>query len=237
MPFQVALQNCDPWGLMTSYNKVNGIHVSENPELLRKVLYEEWGYRGMLMSDWYALLVILCWWLPLLIAHRFGTYSTSEAVKYGLDLEMPGPSTWRGFALKQALRANKVSMSDVEARVRNVLKLVKRAIESGIPQFAPDCVGDSKAAGPLLRELATSSIVLLKNQGSVLPFKKDLTVRQPRLHHSLDILNGSNPVITRSLSLDPTQKWPESTAAVRQPFIQPMLSHHTRPSTREPWVT
>lgn len=52
MPFQVALQQCDPWGLMTSYNKVNGTHVSESPELLQKILFEEWGFKGMLMSDW-----------------------------------------------------------------------------------------------------------------------------------------------------------------------------------------
>ncbi|OKL56237.1 hypothetical protein UA08_08539 [Talaromyces atroroseus] len=116
MPFQVALQQCDPWGLMTSYNKVNGTHV---------------------------------------------------------NLEMPGPSTWRGFALKQASRSNKVAPWDIDARARNMLKLLKRALESGIPEDGPDCVGDVEAAKPVLRQLASSSIVLLKNEGNLLPYKRD----------------------------------------------------------------
>ena len=53
MPFQIALQQCDSWGLMTSYNKVNGTHVSESPGLLQAVLREEWGFKGLLISDWY----------------------------------------------------------------------------------------------------------------------------------------------------------------------------------------
>ncbi|ETS79281.1 beta-glucosidase I [Pestalotiopsis fici W106-1] len=158
MPFQVALRHSDPWGLMTSYNKVNGTHVSESSDLLQKVLLEEWSYKGFLLSDW------------------FGTYSTSEAIRSGLDLEMPGPSTWRGFALKQALRSNKVAIWEIEDRVRRVLHLIKKGIESGIPEAAPDCVGDIDAARPLLRQLASSSIVLLKNDGNLLPLKKDKTV-------------------------------------------------------------
>ncbi|GJD04392.1 glycosyl hydrolase family 3 [Colletotrichum higginsianum] len=77
MPFQLVMRDSDPWTFMTSYNKINGVHVSEDPLLLKQVLREEWGFKGLVMSDW------------------FGTYSTSEALNAGLDLEMPGPTQWR----------------------------------------------------------------------------------------------------------------------------------------------
>jgi len=91
-------------------------------------------------------------------------------------LEMPGPSTWRGFALRQALRCNKVTIDDVDARLRSVLRLVKHAVGGGVPGVPLTEVGDVAAAMPGLRKLASSSIVLLKNEGRILRFKKDKKV-------------------------------------------------------------
>ncbi|KAM0541955.1 hypothetical protein ACHAPJ_013017 [Fusarium lateritium] len=156
MPFQIAIRDGQPRALMTAYNRVNGIHVAEDPYLLQNVLLEEWKYRGLTMSDW------------------FGTYSTSAAVKTGLDLEMPGPSTWRGFSLKQAHRASKVTTKDIDARVRNVLKFAQQAIQSGIPENAEEGSVDITKSAPILRRLASSSIVLLKNADNVLPLNPKL---------------------------------------------------------------
>ncbi|KAJ9157240.1 Beta-glucosidase I [Pleurostoma richardsiae] len=186
LPFQIVLQESDPWALMTSYNKVNGIHASEDPKLLKQILYDEWGYRGMLMSNW------------------FGTYSTSGAIKAGLDLEMPGPSTWRGFALRQALRCNKVTIDDVDARVRSVLRLVKHAVESGVPEMSLTEVGDVAAAMPVLRKLASSSIVLLKNEGRILPFQKDKKVAVIRPNVKIAVIHGGgSAIVTPSYAISP----------------------------------
>ncbi|KAL6406137.1 beta-glucosidase precursor BGLUC [Ilyonectria robusta] len=85
MPFQVAMTKSKPWAIMTAYQMVNGLHVSEDPFLIQQVLRHEWKFDGLVMSDWW------------------GTYSTSEAINAGLDLEMPGPSIWRGKQLMAAV--------------------------------------------------------------------------------------------------------------------------------------
>ena len=158
MPFQIAIRDADPWALMTAYNKVNGIHNSEHPKIVKGILREEWGWNGIVMSDWY------------------GTYSTSESIKAGLDLEMPGPTKWRGGLLEHALTSNKISKQDLDERARKVLELVNHCAKSGVPEDAD--VGQlprSKVEG-LLRRCASESIVLLKNERKVLPFKKDKPV-------------------------------------------------------------
>lgn len=103
---------------------------------------------------------------------RFGTYSTSEAVHAGLDVEMPGPTRWRGAALLHAIKAKKVSVKAIDDRVRNVLKLVKTASKSGIPEKAKEHVLDRPQDRELLRRVGAESIVLLKNDDRVLPFSK-----------------------------------------------------------------
>lgn len=100
---------------------------------------------------------------------RFGTYSTTGAIQAGLDLEMPGPSQWRGSALSHAVTANKVKKS-LDQRVRNVLNLVNYTRSSGVPENAEEHETNIEEHRSLLREVASQSIVLLKN--SVLPLKK-----------------------------------------------------------------
>ncbi|RAL07919.1 glycoside hydrolase [Aspergillus homomorphus CBS 101889] len=91
--FMLAIGVEKPDAIMTAYNKGNGIHTSESPEPLQDILRSEWGWNG-----------------------QFGTYSTSEAVQAGLDLEMPGPFRWRGSARAHAVTANKVSTATLNAR-------------------------------------------------------------------------------------------------------------------------
>ena len=90
MPFQLAVRDAHPDAFMTAYNKLNGTHLSENARIMQDVLRGEWGWKGVVMSDW------------------FGTYSTSEAVNAGLDLEMPGPTRWRGALLEHLVSSRKV---------------------------------------------------------------------------------------------------------------------------------
>ena len=109
---------------------------------------------------------------------RYGTYSASEAINAGLDLEMPGPSRWRGPVLSHALVANKVQVHTIDERVRTVLKFVKRAMASGIPENAEEKTGDNPETAKLLRKLAADSVVLMKNEKSVLPLSKERTVSE-----------------------------------------------------------
>ncbi|KAI0070502.1 glycoside hydrolase family 3 protein [Panus rudis PR-1116 ss-1] len=150
-PFQIAIREANPWAVMTAYNRVNGLHCSENPWLIEDVLRGEWGWSGLVMSDW------------------IGTYSTAESIKAGLDLEMPGPSVVRGSAVNRALIGEKLFIEDIDARVRNILGIVKRAHESKIPFDAPELTHDTPETRQILREAASSTIVLLKNDKSLLP--------------------------------------------------------------------
>ncbi|KAJ5932274.1 hypothetical protein N7516_006763 [Penicillium verrucosum] len=151
LPFQIALKKSKPGVIIASCNKVNGLHVSESPALLEDVLRREWGFKGMIMSDWH------------------GTYSTVEAINAGLDLEMPGPSRLRGKLAELAVSSRKVSHATLDARARNVLNLVKRCerVEYAFSsaksnQYVP-------ADGSTNRRLARESIVLLKNDSGILP--------------------------------------------------------------------
>lgn len=100
---------------------------------------------------------------------RFGTYSVADAVNAGLDLEMPGPTRFRGPALMHALTSNKVSGKTLDDRVRKVLELVQLASKAEVPEYAPERELNRPEDRALLRRAAAESIVLLKNEDQILP--------------------------------------------------------------------
>lgn len=157
MPFMLAIKTASPKAIMTAYNKINGTHVSENTNIL-DILRQEWRWEGLLMSDWY------------------GTYSTSDAINAGLDLEMPGPTRWRTDALTHAVTSNKVKEHVLDARVRAVLDTIKLAVKSGITEDQEEKKRDEEEDRKLLRRAAADSIVLLKNKQNILPLDKAATV-------------------------------------------------------------
>ncbi|KAF9885310.1 hypothetical protein FE257_013027 [Aspergillus nanangensis] len=154
LPFQLAIKGANPGALMTSYNKVNGCHASESVHLLEEIVRKEWGYDGLIMSDW------------------FGTYSVAEAVNAGLDLEMPGPTRFRGPALMHSMTSNKVSEKTLDDRVRKVLEMVQLAQKAGVPEHAPERQLNRPEDRALLRRAAAESIVLLKNESNILPLDR-----------------------------------------------------------------
>lgn len=149
LPFQISIREAAPGAVMSCYNKVNGIHVSESQEFLDDLLRGDWGWKGLVMSDW------------------FGTYSTAESLSAGLDLEMPGPSRIRGQLADLAVSSRKVTHATINARARNVLEFVKRA--SQVDVAAEESGRDFPEDRALNRQLASSSVVLLKNEQSLLP--------------------------------------------------------------------
>lgn len=91
----------------------------------------------------------------------------------GLDLEMPGSTKWRGDILVQAVGVGKVHQHVLDQRARNVLKLVNRCAAAKIPEYAEEKTADTKETAALLRKIGADSIVLMKNEGKILPLKKD----------------------------------------------------------------
>ena len=106
---------------------------------------------------------------------RFGVYSTTESILAGLDLEMPGQSYIRGQLVSQALGARQLLPFHIDARVRKVLELVKRVSPLDIPENAHEGTRDTPETAALLRKVGAESIVLLKNDKSILPFSKSKT--------------------------------------------------------------
>ncbi|KAL2844874.1 putative beta-glucosidase K [Aspergillus pseudodeflectus] len=152
-PFQIAVRDGKPGVIMASYNKVNGTHVSENQKLLDQVLRREWGYDGLIMSDW------------------FGTYGCIESLNAGLDLEMPGPSKQRGARTLIAVGTGKVSQQTIDDRARKVLELVNNTANSRVS--LEETTRDSLEDRALNRRLACESIVLLQNSEGILPLQAE----------------------------------------------------------------
>ncbi|AHG49297.1 beta-glucosidase (plasmid) [Rhizobium leguminosarum bv. trifolii CB782] len=152
-PFEQAVRRASVMAVMSSYNRLNGTYTSEHYWLLTKVLRQEWGFDGIVMSDW------------------FGSHSTAETINAGLDLEMPGPARDRGEKLVAAVREGKVEAATVKAAARRMLLLLERvgAFEKtpALTERAIDLPEDRA----LIRRLGAEGAVLLKND-SILPLAK-----------------------------------------------------------------
>ncbi|CAI4034872.1 hypothetical protein SMKI_12G0080 [Saccharomyces mikatae IFO 1815] len=163
-PFKLAVKYSDPQCIMTSYNKVNGVHCSNSKNLLIDILRDEWKWGGMVMSDW------------------FGTYSV-DSIKNGLDIEFPGPSKWRSLDLLKSNLDSKagITISNIDDCVRHVLKLVHYVSENSkktqIKDHGPETtLNNTEHMSKHLRKVASESIVLLKNVDDILPLKKESSV-------------------------------------------------------------
>ncbi|CAE6497151.1 unnamed protein product [Rhizoctonia solani] len=154
-PFELVCRDTKTpaWAVMTAYNRVNGLHASENKYLLDTILRKQWGWKGLVMSDW------------------FGTSSADASIKAGLDLEMPGPAVWRGDALQRCVVAQKIRVPEIDERVRQVINLINRVAISGIPEDAEENGHPTEEIVGKLREAARNSNVLLKNDSKLLPLK------------------------------------------------------------------
>lgn len=146
--FETAVKKAKPWTVMCAYNKLNGKYGSENHKLLVDILKNEWGFEGLVVSDWGAV------------------HDRVEAMKAGLDLEMPGPRERRVKAVIEAVRSGILDESVLNESVRRILGIVFRATktEKGRPF-------DAVAHHALARQIAVEGMVLLKNNG-ILPLKE-----------------------------------------------------------------
>ncbi|GAA5874294.1 hypothetical protein JCM8547_007555 [Rhodosporidiobolus lusitaniae] len=157
-PFEIAQRLAKPWAFMTSYSRLNGIHASESKELLQDILRDDWGFDGLVMSDW------------------FGTYSTDTAINAGLDLEMPGPTRFRGELASHLINAGKIELETLNERAYAVLQVVQRSVQADLENVRnnrrPECPNDNEQDRQSCREVTSETVVLLKNESGVLPLKK-----------------------------------------------------------------
>ena len=153
VPFEAAVAEAGTWGLMSAYNKLNGVWCSENPRLLDEILRDEWGFDGFVVSDW------------------GGTHTTVDAANAGLDLEMPGRPRFFNDTLVEAVKSGAVAESTLDAKARRLLLLMERTDAFDDPRDGPEQEADLPEHRALIREAAAGAMVLLRNE-SVLPLDR-----------------------------------------------------------------
>ncbi len=151
-PFEMAVKRANAYGVMAAYNKVWGHWISENALLQNYILRDEWGFKGIIISDW------------------GGTHSTVGAAVGGLDVEMPG-NTFMGQALIDSVKTGAVPMEVIDAKVRNLLR-VRFAIPAIPKEEANKKMTSQPETQAIAYMVASKSIVLLKNEGNLLPVGK-----------------------------------------------------------------
>jgi beta-glucosidase len=150
--FEIAVRESSPWTIMSSYNKINGTYAPENRELLTTILRDEWGYRGMVMTDW------------------FGGKDAQAMVNAGNDLLMPGtPQQYE--AILSAVKEGGISEADLNRNVKHILSLI--VASPRFKGYAYSNRPDLQAHAEVTRQSAAEGMVLLKNNDA-LPFSQSV---------------------------------------------------------------
>ncbi|WP_241387348.1 glycoside hydrolase family 3 C-terminal domain-containing protein [Rhodococcus sp. CH91] len=152
--FQRVVQDAHPWTVMCSYNRINGVYSSRNPWLLTDVLRGEWGFDGLVVSDWGA------------VDDRVAS------LRAGLDLEMPATGGRTDAEIVASVRAGSLDEAVLDEAAGRVVGLVQKIVGGA----DPDATFDSEAHHALAREVAGQSIVLLRNETGLLPLAADTDV-------------------------------------------------------------
>lgn len=147
--FETAVKKAQPWSVMCSYNKVNGVFASENRMLLNDILKEEWGFEGFVVSDWSAV------------------NDRVEGIRAGLELEMPGCNGSNDREIVKAVLEGKLEEAVLDDAVERILKVIFKYVRNRQNEIYDREVDHQKAV-----KIAKECIVLLKNE-NVLPLKKD----------------------------------------------------------------
>jgi beta-glucosidase len=181
LPFELAVREGGALGIMTAYNRLNGTPCAEHTELLTRILRDEWGFEGFVVTDWYALT------------------DTVRSPAAGLDLEMPGPARHLGTHLAGAVRDGVLDESVLDTQVRHLLEVFERLgalDDSAAP--GPEVAVDLPEHRATARRAATDSMVLLRNDG-VLPFDmaaiRSLAVVGPNADRGRIVGGGSATVV------------------------------------------
>jgi beta-glucosidase len=177
--FEQAVKKASPWTVMSAYNKINGSYCSENKWLLTTLLREEWGHTGIVVTDWGA------------------NNDRVEGLKAGQDLEMPSSNGINDARIVEAVKSGALDEAVLDQSVARLLELILKADANRKGDFHYD----AEAHHTLARRATAESIVLLKNEGGILPLKKDQKIaligefaRQPRYQGA-----GSSLIVPQKL--------------------------------------
>ena len=149
--FEIAVKKSQPWTVMNSYNRINGVHGSENKHTQWEILREDWGFEGAVVSDWGAV------------------NDRVEGLKAGNDIEMPSSCGSGTEKIIAAVKDGSLDEKVLDERALTILKLIEKAAAGAKENYEYNDADDQ----PLARAIAGKCMVLLKNEGGILPLAKD----------------------------------------------------------------
>lgn len=148
--FEICVKDAQPWTVMNSYNRINGVYASQNELLQEQILRKEWGFKGLLVTDWGA------------------SVDRIPGLKYGTDLEMPSSGGLNTKKIIDAVNSGELDIEILNKRVDTVVDLIIKSK----PALEKEHTCDYDANHKLAQKVAEGSMVLLKNDGNILPVKK-----------------------------------------------------------------
>lgn len=203
--FKAAVQEARPWTVMCAYNRLNGIYASENFWLLTQILKKEWGFEGFVVSDWGAV------------------HDRPASAAAGLDLEMPGSAAFPD-RLWKAVRRRVVRRETIDDKVRRILGVIEKAGAFEQPKQILPGTTDTPQMRALAFKAASEALVLLKNEGGLLPLRSDKVRSLAVIGDFADqpvIQGGGSSQVTPYYTISPLQglqaRLPDSIKLVRAP--------------------
>jgi len=184
--FRIAVEESQPWTVMSSYNKINGTYASESYDLLTTILRKDWGFKGYVMTDWYG-----------------GSDIVSQ-VKAGNDLIMPG-STEQWAKIVSAVKAGKLDEKVLDTNVEKILNIILKSPR--LNSYAYSNKPDLKNHANIARQAAADGMILLKNENSALPLTPAITKIAALGNGSYEIVIGGSGsgYVNESYSISPAE--------------------------------
>ncbi len=150
VPFEIAVKKAQPWTIMACYNRVQGTYGTQSPYLLTEILKDKWGFEGIVISDWFAVV------------------DRVKGIKSGMHIEMPGVNLVNDSLIVEAVKNGDLDEATLDELVKEILTIVIKAKSLDKENIDQNIVGHHKLA----RQVAAESITLLKNDNAVLPVNK-----------------------------------------------------------------
>ena len=191
--FREIVREADPWSVMGSYNKVNGVYCCENKYLLREILMNKWGFKGFVMSDWFATRPI---------------ENVAGCINGGLSLEMPFPARYKKKTLMKAFEEEKFTEETLDDLVFRLLRVMFLTGVFDEPSALPRGVRNTTEHQSLAQRIAEEGMVLLKNQKDLLPLNLEdlhtITLTGPNLKKKFGrVLSGGSSAVVAPHEITP----------------------------------